>query len=587
MMVKKCTKVIICYIVIIMGGIPLCKFAVFANNLPVTMKYKIKFNGRQKGELTLCVQRDSFQSFYNNVNVNDRLPFFSSTKSGKFNQGIFSNELSFSQKKYDIYYNYTKLPKTIYTHKAYRVDGKAFIVDQKKELIKYVIDHIPVLSFENIIIGFMQQHIPTINDMILFEDETKSLFRIFFKSKEGGKIVRNIKRKKCSYSTYYCMRKNVANQPEKKLFELDVDAQGVPLRISAISGRWEIILDDIYNGEMRLIQMDTYISSVASRNILSKYNISQTHLKTPIQIENITHKPQYKSYDFNYKIKIDMNQNDLIQKQYAAKCFSRTLFPNTFPNVKHTYIENTSNGYQVKVSLNEIYSSILKSNQLKAELKSMNVQLYNFLHIINQKNPGLQLITCDDEYYRTVFCVENQYNQLDYYEPADAAQLYLQKTLGSQSFAVKHVSIISETSTAYSDHSKSVYLSYAIINPGTFSQQDIKRTAKELMLTKLLGNRYIQYPYKHIDRHIKQVGKNYIVEIPQSQICKHLYSKRGNTVVYSNQACEVSGTFQILERSIEAQVKRSMNVATRNVELFKNNNQWFLSTRLKSLPICQ
>jgi hypothetical protein len=558
----------------------------YANDTPVTMKYVITFNGVQKGSLFLCIQNNAFYSFYTNIQTNDRLPFFSASKTGRFDQWLFSSELDFSQKKYMIYYHYKNLPKNIYTHKAYRTDNKAFIVDQKKALIKYVIDKIPVLSFENIIIGFMNQKIPAVNDMILFEDETKTLFRIYFELKNKEKKYRSFKQTKCAYTTYNCFRKNASGQPEKKIFELDVSEEFVPLRISAISGRWEIILDDIFEGTIQLISLEEYISQSATQNLLKKYNINQSYLKSPIEIVGLSPQKQFKSFDCNYKIEIDLSSNIQSQKRYAARCLSRKLFPEILPQIKDSHIDKTIDGYQVKVSLNEISSYILQSNYFSTQipLTEVSITLSDFIQKINQHFPAVNLDSCVDDYDKTVLCVEQMDQKFSSYDIYKAAQLYLQTKdkLKKNSIAVKDASIYSETMD-----SESVYIAFASISPNTFPTTYVKKSAKHLMLSKLLGKHYIQYPYKHIDNYIKSINNDYIVDISNNQICQSFFSTGDNTVVFTNNTCQISGTYQILESKIEDQIRNSTNTPNHKEQIIKNNHQWFFSNRIKSLPICQ
>jgi hypothetical protein len=319
--------------------------------LTVTLKYKINVNSMYKGDLFLTVYPTSFKSTYMNIEKNDRIPFYCAAKSGEFVNDLYSTRLIYNHHNYSIYYDFKKLPSDIYTHQAYQKANKAFIVDQKEKKISYAVDRIPVMAFENIIIGFIRKKlVSAINDMILFEDETKTLFRIYFE-KTNKKQKRRIYSGTCAYHTFNCFRKNIGQQSSKKLFILEVSNQNIPIRIASVSGRWEIIIEEYIEGEITPVDVHKYLVRSVTDSWLKHYNITSSQLRTPMRVNVFQIKGNKLIYD--YEIQVEINNDISHQVKYAAQYFQRVLFDNLYA-VKDRYIKKNGLYFQVNVSDQEI-----------------------------------------------------------------------------------------------------------------------------------------------------------------------------------------------------------------------------------------
>jgi hypothetical protein len=341
----------------------------------VTLRYKIFVNAAYTGDLLLTLYQDTFKSNYLSIEKNDRIPFYSASKTGHFVQELYSKHLTFDQREYRIYYDYKNLPKDVYTHQAYRTAQKAFIVDHENRKIRYAIDNIPVVSFENIIIGFIRNKmILSHNDLILFEDGTNSLFRIYFKKSTEKQHIIKLKTQKCSCQTYHCFRQNVAGQPAKNLFVIDVSKTDVPVRIAAVSGRWELVIDDYLDGEMIPVDLDQYILKSATNTFLNGYyKIKQSQLKTPIYVAR-THIDK-SHIKYRYNIQVNMGSNIKQQKMQAAQYFSKILFSDAY-TVYDTNIDKSDSYFQIRVKKNEILNYYAQQNYGTEQIPAYEYERY-------------------------------------------------------------------------------------------------------------------------------------------------------------------------------------------------------------------
>jgi len=341
----------------------------------VTLRYKIFVNAAYTGDLLLTLYQNKFKSTFLSIEKNDRIPFYSESKSGRFVQDLYSKQLTFDQREYRMYYDYKNLPEAVYTHQAYRTAKKAFIVDHMNNKIRYAIDNVPVVSFENIIIGFIRNKmILSHNDMILFEDGTNSLFRIYLKQSSEKQIIKRFMGRKCSCQTYYCFRQNVAGQPAKKLFVIDVSNTDIPVRIASVSGRWELVIDEYLDGEIIPVELDQYILKSAAKTFLDGYyKIAPAQLKTPMRVTR-THMDQT-HIKYSYIIQVNMGADLKHQKKQAAQYFNRILFSDAY-TVFDTYIDKKGKYFQIKVKESEIFGYYAQQNYGAQEIPANEYKRY-------------------------------------------------------------------------------------------------------------------------------------------------------------------------------------------------------------------
>jgi hypothetical protein len=449
----------------------------------VTFVYKIKTNAMYKGDLFLTVYPKAFKSTYINIDKNDRIPFYCALKSGEFTNDFFSRRLTFNSHDYAIYYDFKKLPSDIYTHKAYQTADKAFIVDQKEKKISYAVDQIPVLTFENIIIGFVRNKLSSFtHDMVLYEDTSKSLFRIYF-DKNHNKQTKQLNTGPCSYHTYDCYRKNIGNQPPKKLFTLDVSNENIPIRIAAVSGRWELIIDEYLEGEVTPVDIQKYLVQIASDAWLNYYQIRSSQLKSPMRVKLSDVDGDRIIYD--YEIQIAINNDIKNQYKYAAQFFQKVLFDNVY-TVRDKYIVKNGQFFQVKVSKKEICDLYLRTNY---DISSM-------------------------------------------------------------------------------------------------SQAAFQMNGETIMIFKLLGaDRAVDY--SRLNKWMQKDQEGYILRVSEDDVFKQLYKESYNNVTYNNNVCVITGASYTKVGKMESLIQKELKYQLNTKKLFSRDRLWFISSKVKPLPVCR
>jgi len=527
-------------------------FATVVLNDNITLIYDIKINSVNNGTIYLTKDHSKFISKYNNVSTNNRLPFYFPDKSGIYNDNFLLKTINFSNQKYDIYYDYNQIPSSIKLKKAYKNKNKAFIIDNKSMLIKYIIDNIPVVTFENIILGFLNKKILEKKEMILFEEGSKSLFRIYFKLSQNN-CVQIINGRKKSFKRYYCLRKNIPGQKDKELFIIDITNNYIPLRIASLSGRWEIIMKEIFSGNIIFVNINDYIKEIAEKKIQSKYGSSYD--KSNLNIDNIQQKydqnNQYYMYDFTLNKKIMQSQAFI---NIAAKYFKKVYFPDEIYEPHEDHISIFDNKFIIHASLNEINKLYAKKYYFENE-KNIEVDLYEFIKIIQPYYKNIKLETCDTASKQTVICYMDKNGKPEILDIDNAAaQHYINSKYKNQNNFVIDNSYAYSYSSNYSDFDSVISISYKEIISSRINETIKKEIAVKIISYKLFHKE--PYVEKNIYQKLKKYNDGYAIEITKNiidqfvnkrfaEICSKKYSDHSNNVIYRSGNCEIKGKGKI------------------------------------------
>jgi len=244
--------------------IPHVAFAINFKSDNYYLRYHFLINQKQRGYMWLNKGQNEYHSKYLDIHEYDRIPFFYPSKSGKFENDIYATEMTFQNIRYVVYNNLDKAPQSIQTYIKGDKSTKSVLANNEG-LPKLIIDKIPMVTIENIIIGFIQGGIKKEQEFILYEEGSKAHFRIYFEN--VGKNRTNVGNTSCEVYSYECKRKGLPDQTDKTIFHIDVSVKtGVPVRISSISGRWIMILQGIGKPTQKMYdQTDDYIMIAQKR----------------------------------------------------------------------------------------------------------------------------------------------------------------------------------------------------------------------------------------------------------------------------------------------------------------------------------
>lgn len=200
------------------------------------LKYYITVNNiQEKGLLIIDKKGETYRSNYYGVISDDKIPFYAKTKNGQYVNGIFSTKIKLGDESYSIDYD----PKNL-ANKSKLISGRAIIYNDKTGKPELYIEKIPTVTMENILLGFLSGHIKPGEKMIFFDNSKSSGIRIYFEKAAGATA--SALRREDGTEVWICKRTNVQGQADVPLFNVVLNSSGIPLAVSANSGRWELKL---------------------------------------------------------------------------------------------------------------------------------------------------------------------------------------------------------------------------------------------------------------------------------------------------------------------------------------------------------
>jgi len=341
------------FFAIVLSGIILIQNIYAAN---VTFRYHILLNQRKQGLMSLKVSGNTFQCQYFNVSQNDRIPFYFSKKAGKFDSNMFSEEISFHTQTYDIYKKAKDIPSEYSVQTMIRRrDDKAVMIDRKTQLPKIVFDQIPLVCFENILIGLYTQKFSEKQPLFLYEEGSKSQFIIYYERKGQQNIQLNNKTVQAEKLIF--KRQNVPGQPGKPVFELNM-CKSVPVRVSSLSRRWELNLYKMGNEIQQTYDRTGKFKNIARVKIKNHHNLSSHG------IDILSHSFNQNTFSFKYKnvYKLAAFDKSKLVKEFIKNKYSQQSNSYRSRNSFHDKlnIKQMKSGYVVTISNKNICSELSK-----------------------------------------------------------------------------------------------------------------------------------------------------------------------------------------------------------------------------------
>jgi hypothetical protein len=209
-------------------------------NSNYSLRYYVEMKKEnKKGLLSLKKMKDKFESEYGG----DNIPLFFPKKTGTFVDSIYSTSLEFGEKKYTIYLDTENTPKRVKRFIKGATHNKSVMVDQKNNLPTLLFEKIPLVTIENIIIGFLTQRIKENEPMMLYEEGINQHARIYFEKDKQDTIY--IDKLRCSATRYICKRTSIPEESDKNSFYVWRSSDGIPVRIVAANDKWELMIHAI------------------------------------------------------------------------------------------------------------------------------------------------------------------------------------------------------------------------------------------------------------------------------------------------------------------------------------------------------
>lgn len=262
------------------------------------ISYIISLHGQDKGYMEIKVNNDQFRSEYFNITSNDRIPFFARSKTGVLKDKMYASKLGFNNKKYEVYYDLKKhapknLPEFLNPEKSN--DKRSVLVNQATGRVELAFEKMPMVAFENIILGFLSGTIRSGTPMMMFEGANNLKMKIYFEKENSESPTECVDRK------YACYRQNIPGQSPKFLFNVFINEDGIPVKVASRS-RWEFKVDKI--GEMKQERTDIkpYLLKKAKKQTKWIFSDSRAKIES-IEINNFSYIKE-KSYRYDYDVKV-------------------------------------------------------------------------------------------------------------------------------------------------------------------------------------------------------------------------------------------------------------------------------------------
>jgi len=361
----------------------------------MTVRYYVHVNQVKKGLMSLVITQNSFSSEYFDLNDNDRIPFYCPKKSGKFEKSIYSTKLIFGSTGYDIYNDYKDIPEKIPIIKAYKRPDKTFMVDSNTNLPKLIIDKIPMVTLENVIIGILKNVIKENEFLYLYEESSKSQFKIYYERMGKSQIILN--NKNVWVEKLIFKRKNIPGKPDKPTFEVNICQKNIPVRIASLSKRWELYLYEKGQKKKKYYdRTDKFLNK-------AKITASNHHNSIPKKINITDHK--FISDKFNYFYNITYPLSKYSENSIATKYFEKMFksksnysyqnnsLNNTYYNRSNNFIK-TNGLFIYNIDDKDICEAIDSVENVTNDCKYIEknktdtIQLKNFVKVVN---PGYNI----------------------------------------------------------------------------------------------------------------------------------------------------------------------------------------------------
>jgi len=349
-----------------------CCYATDLINDNYTLRYYVQMKKEQKkGLLSLKKMKTGFESEYGG----DKIPLFFPKKSGTFVDSIYSTSLEFGEKKYTIYLDTANTPKRVKRFIKGAKDNKSVLVDQENNLPTLLFEKIPMVTIENIIIGFLTQRIRERESMMLYEEGINQHARIYFLRDQQETI--EIDKLRCTATRYICKRTSVPGTPDKNSFYVWRSPSGIPVRIAAANGKWDLMIHAI--GHEATLSYDIAKDcEVYAQNHIQK--LMQT--KADTQISPIGFRNNQFSYQYNVAIPLKIPDPKEICVEYFMKKLSinRTCNePYVFKNIEKEMIHFDSNKIAAYINI-DFLSCMLAVP--KKQLQTLSVTIQKFINTV-------------------------------------------------------------------------------------------------------------------------------------------------------------------------------------------------------------
>lgn len=553
------------------------------------LKYGIKVNDHDKGTLSMIVLPSYFTSKYHGITNADQIPFFARSKSGRWDNGLFSSEFSFNGHKYDVYNDLAKAPDTVLEEVRGDATKRAAIVDIKDGLPRLIFDKIPAVVFENLLIGFLENTIEPGKDMLLFEDSGRSILRIFMEIAQD-QIPLKVQNRDCSTREYVCKRQVGAGREAKSIFKIFVTPKGIPVRVASLSGRWEMdIADYRVQDKMTRYPLKDMFDEIAKdevRRLIERSAFS-------VDVEMVKHTAD--SYTYTYKTEIhlplpsgrELAAAELLLKKYLPGRDSE-LHQNAAIHVHETHDQYCVSALNTEISKELAHQNrvISSSDASWKTVTDEEVDAKDFLKTILKFSPSLS--SCSDSSYRVIspqfqgepsiyIICENKYGKtlehLDeeayFYVKADKGLHYLYdiKPLSMSRSIVKNVLIDKK-----SRNPKKIILAYKYF-PRNDSPEKKFELAAEVVAEKLIGRRdLLPGEIARIKNALKPQGGQYsfLLCVPAELLadydrnylddtCKDIKDRvNANTYRLIRNKCILEGESNILLKNIPSLVQSAL-----------------------------
>ncbi|MFW6099754.1 MAG: hypothetical protein ACOC90_00070 [Bacteroidota bacterium] len=311
------------------------------------ISYIISLHGEDKGYMEIKVNRDQFESKYYNITRDDRIPFYAGSKSGVLRDDMYASKLVFNDEEYEIFYDLRKrapkdLPAFLDPKKSR--DERAALVNQSTGLVELAFEQIPMVAFENIILGFLSGTIESETPMMMFEGANDLKMKIFFKKQNDENLP------ECVSDKYACYRQNIPGKPGKFLFSVLVNKDGIPVKFASRS-RWEFKVDGIGEIKSKKKDIEPYLVKKAEKETKKIFQQSRARIEgLELSDFNLTKENLYR-YDYHARVRFlpDMNK-----RKEALEYLCKQVDPgNTCSDEANVVAENKSD-YSVCAERQEV-----------------------------------------------------------------------------------------------------------------------------------------------------------------------------------------------------------------------------------------
>ncbi|MGM0452465.1 MAG: hypothetical protein ACQERN_04820 [Thermodesulfobacteriota bacterium] len=501
------------------------------------ISYQISLNGQNKGYMEIEKNGNHFSSQYYHITRNDQIPFYAQSKSGKLKDNLYATELKFNGRHYRVFNDLTQqapenLPSFLQSDDSKA--KRAVLVNQSTGRIELSFEKIPMVTFENIIIGFLSDRIESKQPLMLYEGGNDIKMKVFFKKEKIADSSR------CVAAKYSCFRQNVPGQSSKFLFDILVNKDGIPIE-AASKSRWKFRIDKI--GRIKTVSKDIrpYLAEKAQRKTRDIFSMCKARINQ-LDITNFE-KAGRDFYNYDYQLDIHFLP-DPDHKYEALKYLCEQVDSKTKCSGDTSKVSVSGGQYLIRANRDEtcgVLRQMADIDNCESSVQSeyADVSASRFLQVIAKEVKAAKLQIRSESWYKLGgYFIENAATgeKIDL-DMDEACRLFLshqypEKTLEYRNHSVinrqKEIQRKDENGTVRKKwEERPVRLEIDYVSKTPVSSDYVSRAAKQVIYEKLFGRGIDSRYLNNYDMQLKKDGaRSFHIAVSRAKINDIIEQKR-------------------------------------------------------------